>query len=156
METGENKISWQANDRLEKERKVDWYWAVILIAIAGAVLCFLFGNFLLGVFIILATILIFFFASQKPKEREYVLDEKGLHFSGHTIPLEKIKAFWLEETENHNKLFIETDDAVTPITSFLYDKLETGDAIYEFLIQTIEEKPMVEPISQQIFEKLGF
>lgn len=156
MEETITTITWQAPDKIEKDRKVDWYWAVILIAIAGAVLSFMFGNFLLGVFVILATILIFFFASQKPQTRKHSIDEKGVHINTHIIPYEKIKGFWLEETKDHNKLFLETDDALTPIISILYTDLETGDQIYEILIEKIEQKPMVEPLSQQIFEKLGF
>lgn len=155
METKET-FSWEANDKLEKERKTDWYWAVLLIAIAGSVLCFLFGNFLLAVFIILATILIFFFASQKPKKQTYSIDSEGFYVNKHLIPFSKIKGFWLEETKDFNKLFLEIEDPLTPIQSFLYDTQETGDSIHELLIEHTEEKPMVEPLSQQVFEKLGF
>lgn len=149
-------IVWQAPDKIDKERKVDWYWAVVLIAIAGGVLSFMFGNFLLGVFIILASLLVFFFASQKPKIQEYKIDEQGFHINKHLTPFQAIKAFWLEETPEYNKLFLETNDPLTPILSILYTNIETGDQIYAILIKKIEQKPMVEPISQQIFERLGF
>lgn len=156
MEETSVSYSWQGPDKIDKERKVDWYWAVILIAIAGAVLSFMFNNFLLGVFVILATTLIFFFSSQKPKMREYKLDEQGLHINNHLTPYTSIKGFWLEETKDHNKLFLETNDTITPIISIFYPDVETGDNIYEILIEKVEQKPMVEPLSQQIFEKLGF
>lgn len=149
-------ITWQTWDKLEKDRKVDWFWAVALIGIIGAVLAFIFGNFLFGVFIFLAIVVLIFFTTQKPKQITCEINEKGIEIDGKLTPYSKMRSFWLNEEDEPYKLLIEITDTFQPILDVYYETKETGDGIYKALEQQIEEKPLVEPISQQIFEKLGF
>jgi len=149
-------VSWKTHDKIEKDQKVDWFWAVAIIGIVGAVLAFLFGNFLFGVFILLSIIILMFFATQKPKEISCEINEKGLVIEKQLIPYSKMISFWLEESIEPHKLLIHTTHSISPILDVYYESKEIGDEIYEALIERIEEKPLVEPISQQIFEKLGF
>lgn len=149
-------ISWKAFDRQEKERKVDWFWALAIVAITGAVLSFLFGNFLFGVFIVLATIILIFFITQKPQEISYEINNEGFVTNSKLIPYSLMAGFWIEEGEDMNKLLIETTQGLTPIIGALYEDKTLSQKIYSILIEHIEEKPLVEPISHQIFEKLGF
>lgn len=149
-------VSWNTFDKIQKEQKVDWFWAVAITGIAGAVLAFLFGNFLFGVFIILSIIILMFFATQKPKQISCRIDEKGLTIENQLIPYSQMFSFWLEENKTPYKLLIHTKHGISPIVDVMYDSKETGDKIYETLIEKIEQKPLVEPIPQQIFDKLGF
>jgi hypothetical protein len=148
-------VTWEAFDKPEKERKVDWFWALAIVGIAGSVLAFLFGNFLFGVFIVLATVIIMFFATQKPQKVSYKLDEQGLHMAHELIPYSKMMSFWLDERGEWGKILIHTTHPISPVVSVFYEDKNLGDDIYEILIDKIEEKPLIEPVSQQIFEKLG-
>lgn len=148
-------VTWEAFDKQEKEKKVDWFWALGIIGIAGSVLAFLFGNFLFGVFIVLAIVIVMFFATQKPQKVSYKLDEQGLHMEQELLPYSKMISFWLDEQGEWGKILIHTKHPISPVLSVFYEDKNIGDDIYEILIDKIEEKPLVEPISHQIFEKLG-
>jgi len=149
-------ITWQAFDKPEKERKIDWFWALGIIGIAGSVLAFIFDNFLFGVFILLAVIIIIFFITQKPRKVMYKMDEKGLHAGEELIPYKKMVAFYLDESGDWGKILIHVQHPISPILGFYYEDKKLGDDIYEmFMEQGIKEEYLVEPISHQIFEKLG-
>lgn len=149
-------VAWEAFDKPEKDRKVDWFWALAIIAIAGSVLAFLFGNFLFGVFILLAVIILIFSVTQKPQKISYKLDEQGLHVEETLIPYMKIKSFRLDEDGEWGKILLHTTHPISPIMSFFYEDKALGDDLYDiFVKQGIKEEYLVEPISQQIFEKLG-
>lgn len=150
-------LEWQAFDKPEKEHKVDWFWALGIIGIAGSILAFIFDNFLFGVFILLSVIVLIFFVTQKPTKVSYKFDEKGFHHEKNLIPYEKIISFYLDEEGDWNKLILEIENPLTPLLSFFYEDDKLSQKIYEILEdQGIEEKYLIEPISQQIFDKLGF
>jgi len=148
-------LTWESYDKEEKELKVDWFWALGIIGIAGAVLAFLFGNFLFGVFIVLAIIIIIFFATQKPQKVSHTLNEQGLLIDKELIPYSKMISFWLDEEGLWGKLLIHTKHPISPVISVFYEEKNLGDDIHTIMVERIEEKHLVEPISHQIFEKLG-
>lgn len=149
-------FNWEGYDKQDKERKVDWFWALGIIGIAGSVLAFIFGNFFFGVFIILAIVMLIFFATQKPHKISYTLNNEGLLIEKKLLPYKDMKSFWLDETGQWGKLMIHTNHPINAITVAFFEERQQGDAIYEILIEKLEEKQLVEPISYQILEKLGF
>lgn len=155
MEENQN-LTWQSYDKPEKERKVDWFWALGIIGIAGSVLAFIFDNFLFGVFILLAIIVMIFFVTQKPRKVNYKLDEKGIHAGDEFIPYNKMISFYLDESDEWGKILLHTKHPISPIIGFYYEDKNLSDDLYEmFSDHGVKEEYLVEPISQQIFEKLG-
>ena len=67
MEEDNILLQWDAYEFKQKEKRPDWFWALGIIAIAGSTVSFIYGNFLFGVFIILATVALFFFGTAKPR-----------------------------------------------------------------------------------------
>jgi len=153
----EQKIfSWTGYDKLEKDRSVDWFWALAIIGIGGAILAFIFNNYLFGVFIIIATITIIFFATQKPHKLSCSITENSVCIGEQHIPFSKIESFWIEEHEDVSKLILHTKNNISPISSLYFFEKEDIETLRENLSEFIEEKHLVEPISYQILEKLGF
>lgn len=150
-------VTWEAYDKQDKERKVDWFWALGIIGIAGSVLAFIFDNFLFGVFILLGIVIMIFLVSQKKKKISYKLDEQGLHMGTELLPYKKIFSFYLDESGEWGKILLHTNHPISPIVGVYYEDKSIGDDIYEmFMEHEVKEEYLVEPISHQIFEKLGF
>jgi hypothetical protein len=149
-------FSWTGYDKLEKERSVDWFWALVIIGIGGATLAFIFNNYLFGVFIVIATIAIVFFATQKPHKLQCSVTQEGVSIGEQHIPFSKIESFWVEEYEDVAKLILHTKNNISPISSLYFFEKENIEILRENLAEFAEEKHLVEPISYQILEKLGF
>lgn len=150
-------VTWEAYDKQDKERKVDWFWALGIIGIAGSVLAFIFDNFLFGVLILLGVVIMVFLISQKKRKISYKLDEQGLHIGTELVSYKKMVSFYLDETGEWGKILLHTNHPISPIMGLYYEDKSIGDDIYEmFMENEVKEEYLVEPISHQIFEKLGF
>src|SRR3989344_2994815 len=75
-------IKWSAPEFHYYEKTVSWYWILIIISVILTALALWQKNFLFAVFIILASFLIFMWASIRPKTIDFTLSEKGLDIDG--------------------------------------------------------------------------
>lgn len=73
---------WQAPEFEYREKGIAWYWASIGVAIALLALAVWQRNFLLGVFIVLAEIMVMIWGNQEPRMIEFRLNEEGLTVVG--------------------------------------------------------------------------
>lgn len=154
---GDPLFSWQAYEYKDRELKTDWFWALGIIALAGSVAAFIFGNFLFGVFIILATVAIFFFSKIKPELITYEITTTGIIYEGTFYPFETLKSFWLDEIEEDNKkLLIKSSRLFVPILALPYNTEEEGDRIFEIISEVLPDEPLQEPWGHIIMERLGF
>lgn len=155
--TGATIYAWEAFEYKDRALKTDWFWALGIIALAGSIASFIYGNFLFGVFIILASVAVVFFGTIKPKLVTYEITEGGIIYEGNFFPFETLHAFFLNEfDETDKKLLIKSERFFVPILTLPYDDDATGDAIYETLSNIIPEEPLQEPWGHLIMERLGF
>ncbi len=154
---GETILAWEAYEYKDREMKADWFWALGIIALAGSVASFIWGNFLFGVFIILASVAVVYFGTRKPERITYEITTGGVFYEGIFYPFETLHAFWLnEEIPDDKKLLIKSERFFVPILTLPYEDEETGNLIYEALTDIVPEEPLQEPFGQLIMERLGF
>ncbi len=155
--TGQTIYAWEAFEYKDRAMKTDWFWALGIIALAGSVASFIWGNFLFGVFIIFASIAVVFFGTVKPKRVKYEITEGGIIYEGTFYPFETIHAFFLNEfDETDKKLLLKSERLFVPMLVLPYETAEQGDAIYEILSDIVPEEPLQEPWGHLIMERLGF
>ncbi|TSC81960.1 MAG: Uncharacterized protein G01um101420_743 [Parcubacteria group bacterium Gr01-1014_20] len=78
MEMENFELTWQAPEFEYREKGIAWYWASIGVAVALLALAVWQRNFLLGVFIVLAEIMVMIWGNQEPRMIEFRLDGEGL------------------------------------------------------------------------------
>ncbi|MBP6854723.1 MAG: hypothetical protein KBD26_00355 [Candidatus Pacebacteria bacterium] len=155
-EQGKVSATWQALEYEYRERKVDWYWALGIIAVSTCIASFIFKNYLFGIFIILASVSIAIFSVKKPDLVTYTIDEKGIRIGSYFFPYHKIKAFWIGEHESHNELIIHIDRAILPHITILIPENVDTDGLKEFLLKYMKEEELHEPGLHKILDNLGF
>ncbi len=106
-------MSWQITTHEHKERSADWYWALGLMALAGAGLAVFFGNILLAVILLLGGGSIGFLVARGPREHMVRLDQKGLALDGTLYPYKNIGSFWVEEGAEP-RLLVSTSGVLHP------------------------------------------
>ena len=149
-------VEWSAPEFVHKERKVDWFWAVGIIGIAGAVVAFLSNNFLFSIFILFATGIVIVLRSRPSEHVRCKITEDGIYIGTKLYPFEDITEFWIEESEPHHSLLFHTGKSLTSVLSVHFDGNELMEKIYEAIPDYIPENHLVEPLSNQIMNKLGF
>ena len=153
--TKEPRISWQVEEYSHREKTPDWYWALGVIAIAGAIIAGIYHDILFSILIIMSAVIMGYYAARRPEIIEVSISEDGIHIRGLLFPFTKITGFAIEEHIMGNKLLIETTRTIVPVQSIpLPDSLDT-EGLYELLKTRIKEKPLQVPVSHRIIEHIG-
>ncbi len=164
MEVNENsdqKLVWSALEYEDKERSQDWFWALGIIVVTGSIASIIFENYFFAALLILAGVLLGFFAIKKPGLVTYELNSKGLKIRDRLYPYENIKSFWVQVDLSLEKklkpiLFIHSERAFMPILSIPINETVAEDIHSIMFSQNIPEVEMKEHPSEKIMEVLGF
>ena len=149
------KIEWSALEYEEKERSVDWFWALGIIVVAGSVASLIYGNYFFAILLILSGILLGFFAIKKPEMVSYELNKKGLKIKTRLFPYESIKSFFVQ-TAPKLMLFVKSSRMFMPILSMPIEDNLAEDIRSIMLLNNVKEEEMKEGPSEKIMERLGF
>ncbi len=166
-----NKLQWSALEYELKEKTPDWFWALGIVVVAGAIASILFGNFFFALLLVVSGVLMAFFSVKEPENITYELNRMGFKIKNRIYPYEKIKSFWVqknptdEERELHGSLpeeeirptlFIKSEGWLMPILSVPIEE-ELADNIRNiFRNHDVEEEKMKEHFSDAVMEFLGF
>lgn len=150
------RISWQIEEYSHREKTPDWYWALGIIAIAGAIIAAMHHDVLFGIIIVLGAIIMGYYAAREPEIIEISISEDAIKVKDYTFFFDKLKGFAIEEHFMGNKLLIETNRAIVPLISLpLPDTLDT-EGLHQLLKTKIKEKDLREPTAHRIIENIGF
>ena len=152
----EARISWEIEEYNHREKNPDWFWALGVVAIAGAAIAFVYNDGLFGVLIILSAIILGYYAYREPDLIEISINEEGILVRSYLYTFTTIKGFAIDEHELGNHLLIETSRGFTPIISIALPESLDTDGLYDLLIEKIPEKPLKESNTHRILEHLGF
>lgn len=148
-------LRWSAYEHEHIERGSDWYWALGVIAVSGALTSILFGNFLFALVILLAATTIGLIAQKPPELHEFELSEKGIRIGQTMHPYDSIISFWVDEEVDVPLLLVDTTTFMSPNLIIPIGEMNPED-IREYLRPHAEETPMKEPLAHKILEFFGF
>ncbi|MFA6397619.1 MAG: hypothetical protein WDK96_02100 [Candidatus Paceibacterota bacterium] len=155
----EKKIfEWNSYEFIHKEKKVDWYWALGIIAISGTIISIIYKNYIFAIFIVLASTALAFFGSKPPEIITIKIDRKGIKIQDLLYSYKNIKSFWVNKSED--KLILDSSRAFMPImvipTKDINGVEIEEDELRDFLLQFLKEEETKEPMSQKFMDYLGF
>ena len=155
-------INWEALEYEEKERHIDWFWALGVIVIAVTITAIIFGNYFFAIFWIIAGLLMGYFAIKKPDMISYELNSKGLKINDRMYLYNKMKAFWVQKPLTDDgkimkpALFVRSERLVVPIFSIPIEESSVVKIHNLLLRYNVPEQEMKEHPSEKIMEALGF
>jgi len=153
---GENFISWRAPEYIKKDKSRDWYLAVGIIAVAGAVAAFILGNLLFGILILIAAFTLCLYAAKSPKLIKIKVGEKGIKIDKIYYPYANLESFWIEEDNYFEPvLIIKSKKMFVPIISVTVRNIDPEE-LREYIGEYLEEEEMDEGLSNNILDFFGF
>lgn len=158
----EETVNWSALEYEEKERHVDWYWALGVIIIAVAITSIILANYFFAILFVVGGSLMAFFTIKKPELVSYELNNKGLKIDNRIYLYEKIKSFWVQKPLTDDgkvmkpALFIKSERIVVPIFSVPIEEDSVVKIHNMMLAHNVLEEEMKEHPSERIMEALGF
>jgi hypothetical protein len=149
-------ISWRTLEHADKERGSDWVWYAGLVALIVTILCFIFGNPFLGIFSIVAGVVVIMIALKKPDELEILLSRESIFINDLQIPYAAVTQFWLDEKGESDKLQLIAKGSFAPVIEIPLQDVRAEDVREYLLEKGCEEKEIRASVSSALFHKIGF
>lgn len=150
----EQEISWEVSTHTHRERSVDWYWALGIIAIVSAVISVWLGNTLFAIIIILALGSLGVLAARGPREHSVHINTKGVFVDGTLYPYRSIESFWVERDETP-KLLISTTGVITPRMNLSLPSEAEAERVRSFLKRYVHEVEQEAHFGEHLAEIFG-
>ena len=148
-------ISWNAPAHFYVEKRPDWYWAVGIISLTIAVVCFIFGAIIPGIFVIVAAVALVLHASHPPRTIHCEINDRGILIDETLYPFLSLESFWIPHDEVPPKLILKSHKMLVPFMIVFIEEVDP-EAIREIMLKYIAETEHREPFLKHLLERLGF
>ncbi len=149
-------ITWEAPEHHHVERSADWYWALGILAIAGAVASILFNDTLFAVVILLAASTVVLLSHRHPKLMEFGVSLRGVKVGSKIHPYTTLESFYIDDDHPREpQILIKSKQTFMPLIIFPIPE-EYIREIEELMISKIPEEQLEEPLGHRILEYFGF
>lgn len=149
-------FEWHALEYEHRERSHDWFWAVGIIAVGGAVLAILFNDILFALVIAVAAVAIVLHAVRKPGELICSIDDRGVLVNATLYPYRTLESFCIHEHKPVNELVLTSQKLFMPhIHVPLADDMNP-DSVRDILLDYLPEEEVMPSVSEKVMELVGF
>jgi len=151
-------FEWEGQEYDHNPKSADWYWALGIVAIAGAIAAALFGSYLIAVLVIIAAITIALHGAKHPPIHRFRVVEHGLVIGEELHPFEKMISFSvLEDIEGELPplLSIKNDSWFSPHLMIPLEGVE-ADHVYAYFLHHVDEGKHQHTFTDLVAAWLGF
>ncbi|MBI5816923.1 MAG: hypothetical protein HZB09_00660 [Candidatus Yonathbacteria bacterium] len=148
-------IIWSALEYPIREKTTDWYWALGIMAIAGAVASYILGNILFSILILLGAFTVASYGARKPHMVEFEIDRRGIRSGTTLYPHSSLASFWIVEGVEESKILLQSGKIFMPYIIIPLGE-ENPEMVREVLLNYLKEEEHAEPFAQRIMDYLRF
>ncbi len=134
-------FAWDGTEYEFAEKSTDWYWALGIIAIAGIVASVLFGNILLALVILAASVAVALQAMKRSRNHHFMITEQGLQIDDRVYPYDTMLHFSVLEYLDPKlppALSIKTRSLLSPHLLIPLSGVDP-EAVYAYLSNHLDE-----------------
>ena len=149
-------LSWQAPTHEYTERSPDWFWALGLIGVGGAVTAALFSDYLLTLIIALGSVCMAILALRPPKLCDITVNEQGVRVDHALYPMRSLKNFWVDEVSRPvPQLIIATDSVLNPVLVLPLEEHLHPEHVREEMLKLLPEEEQYESMFSHLATLFG-
>lgn len=148
-------LEWHSPEHHFDKKENDWYWILGIIALGASVLAFYFGNFLFGVFIIIASLTVGMLSYKETKVVPIKIVHKGIIFGRHLYPWMSFRSFWIEDEHTHGaRILLHPTSSYLPLTVIpINEEVDLND-VRDVLLEFLAEEFLAESLVHKWFDKI--
>lgn len=149
-------IEWRDYAHNYVEHTKDWFWILGIVTIGGAVLAFFFHNYLFGIFILLAGLVLGLLAGRKPKVVSSFVTPRGITVGDIHYPFSNFHSFWVETDHMHGtRILLHPTNSFLPLTAIMVEENVDHEHLSDVLNDYLDEVPMRESAVHRLFDYFG-
>lgn len=150
------KYEWDALEYEHQEKPVDWYWALGIIVVVGAVLCIIGDNYLLAILLVIGGIMLGYYGNDKPRPTHVEISERGIKLDKNLYSYESMGNFWMHTDHKNRKcLTIITGRKIMPQTTLVLSEDISAPELRNYLMKFLKEQEIKPSIINLLAESLG-
>ena len=150
-----NKIEWQAPEYKHKEKSIDFFWTIGVIALMMFVVTIWQQNYIFAIFILVSALSLFLFSIRQPQIMTFIIETSGFSLGKDKYEWKKIKGFHIKKESDKAILLIEINKYLLPVYTIPLP-LDIADQVRDSLTKVIPNIELEESKSMKFMEKLGF
>lgn len=151
----ENFLEWSSPEHHFDKKQNDWYWILGIITLGAAVLAFWFGNFLFGIFIIIAGATIGMLSFKETKEMSVKISNKGIVLGKQFYPWLSLRSFWIEDEHIHGaRILLRLSNSFMPIITISVNEEVDLNDVRDTLLDFLPEEFIQESLLHKWFDHL--
>lgn len=149
-------MEWRAPEHHFEKRTTDWYWMLGIVALAGAVLSFYFGNMLFAIFIVLSAVTLGTLSYRETKEVETRVTPKGIVVGKYLYAFRSQRSFWIEDDHVRGpRILLHPLNSFMPLITIPIAEEVDLDDLREILMQFLDEEFLEESLVHKLLDKVG-
>lgn len=151
-------MNWKAPEFTFFEKTTVWYTASIVIALLIVLFSFLRGNILFGIFVIVAEVLVLYWARQEPDLLEYSFNENGLVAGEKFYSLNELSAFSFVADHPEDPYFELVFEPIKISANYIKILVPADmvDELFDYMAEYLEEFDYDEGLGEHLTKKLRF
>lgn len=149
---------WEQKEYNHSPKSNDWYWGVVIVVICLSVLCFIFGNILLGLILIVGFFALLVLHTKEPRSIRFEINNNGILVGQEFFPFTSFKSFCVLDRSHengHSKLLIESKKVFSPLLSIPITGLNP-QIVRDFMLDHVVEQEREESFTEKFFDLFGF
>jgi hypothetical protein len=148
-------ISWNAPEHFYVEKRPDWFWAVGIVTLTLAAVCFILGSIIPGIFVIVAAVALVLHASHPPRIIYHEVNDRGIIIDNVLYPFLSLESFWIPHDEAIPRIILKSRKMFMPFIIILIEEVDP-ESVREVMLRYIAETEHHEPLLKHILEWFGF
>ncbi len=151
-------LEWEGREYDHNPKGADWYWALGIVSVAGAVAAILFGNYLLALLVVLAAAALAIHAAKEPPVHRFRLVEQGVVIGNDLHPFENMTSFSVLESVDGTlppMLSIQNESWFSPHLIIPLAGVD-ADVVYAYFLERVDEAEHRHTFADLVAAWLGF
>lgn len=149
------RIEWDAHEYEHKERSADWYWAVGIVAVSGAIASVIFGNIIFAILLLLSIFSLTLFVNRPPAITHVTINEVGIQRGAVLYPYSTLRSFWIDDVSEHKKIILRSEKLLMPLIVVPLGDM-SPERIRNSLLRELPEEYLTLPLLERALEYFGF
>ncbi|HKZ38239.1 MAG TPA: hypothetical protein VJ184_11340 [Chryseolinea sp.] len=148
-------LEWNSPEHHFDKKANDWYWVLGAITLGASVLAFYFGNFLFGIFIIIAGVTVGMLSYKETKVVTTKIVPKGIVFGRQLYPWTSYRSFWIEDEHVHGaRILMHPVSSLLPLTIIPINEEINLNDVRDVLLEFLDEEFLKESIIHKWFDTI--
>ncbi len=131
-------IEWQTVEHAYYEKTTDWYWIVGIVGGTLALLAILFGNWILGLLLIIAVLTMMLHGARRPGEITVSILPGGVRVGKQMWPYQEMRSFSIDEDAPIPTLVLDTRNPIVPDVRLFLEET-SPERVRDYLLDHLDE-----------------